>query len=80
MSFLTQKATSLRIYVQTGFAKAIDILLCTLFCYSEVFEYRLSLLLLIIIIKIFQEDNIFGTDVSLTYCPPITDVDMLLQK
>ena len=33
-----------------------------------------------IIITLFQEDNIFGTDASLIYGPPLTDVDMLLKK
>ena len=34
--------------------------------------------MIIIIIILFQEDNIFDTD--LTYGPPLTDVDMLLKK
>ena len=33
---------------------------------------------IIIIITLFQEDNIFGTGASLS--PPLTDVDMLLKK
>ena len=33
-------------------------------------------IIIIIIITLFQEDNIFGTDTSLTYGPPLTDVDM----
>ena len=32
----------------------------------------------ILIITLFQEDNIFGTGASLS--PPLTDVDMLLKK
>ena len=38
------------------------------------------MLLIIIIITLFQEDNIFGTDASLKCGPPLTDVDMLLTK
>ena len=34
--------------------------------------------LIIIIITLFQEDNIFGTDACLTYGPPLTDIAMLL--
>ena len=35
---------------------------------------------IIIIITLIQEDNIFGTDASLTYGPPLTDIDMLLKQ
>ena len=35
---------------------------------------------MIILITLLQEDNIFGTDASLTYGPPLTDVDMLFKK
>ena len=35
---------------------------------------------MIIIITLFLEDNIFGTDISLTYGPQLTNVDMLLKK
>ena len=35
---------------------------------------------MMIITTSFQEENIFGTDASLTYGPPLTDVDMLLKK
>ena len=38
------------------------------------------IIIIIIIITLFQEDNIFGTDVSLTYGPQLTNVDMLLKK
>ena len=38
------------------------------------------IIMIIIIITLFQEENIFGTDASLTYGPPLTDVDMLLKK
>ena len=34
----------------------------------------------LIIITLFQEDNIFGTDASLTYGPQLTNVDMLLKN
>ena len=34
----------------------------------------------VIIITIFQEDNIFGTDARLTFGPQLTNVDMLLKK
>ena len=37
-------------------------------------------IIIIIIITLFREDNIFGTDVSLIYGPQITNVDMLLKK
>ena len=33
-----------------------------------------------IIITLFQEYNVFGTDASLTYGPELTNVDMLLKK
>ena len=32
-----------------------------------------------LIITLFQEDNIFGTDARLTYGPQLTNVDMLLK-
>ena len=37
------------------------------------------IIIIIIIITLFQEDNIFDTDASLTYCPQLTNVDMLLK-
>ena len=38
------------------------------------------IMIMIIIITLFQEDNIFDTDASLTYGPPLTNVDMLLKN
>ena len=38
------------------------------------------IIIIIIITILFQEDNIFGTDASLTYGPQLTNVDMLLKK
>ena len=51
---------------------------------EEVFPKSLLLCLfnnnlIIMIITLFQEDNIFDTDASLTHGPPLTDVDMLLK-
>ena len=40
----------------------------------------LLLLLVIIITTLFQEENIFCTDASLTYGPQFTNVEMLLKK
>ena len=35
------------------------------------------MIMILIIIILFQEDNIFGTDASLTYGPLLTNIDML---
>ena len=40
----------------------------------------IMIIMIMIKITLFQADNIFGTDASITYGPPLTDVDMLLKK
>ena len=39
-----------------------------------------KIILILIIMILLQEDNIFGTDASLTYGPQFTNIDMLSQK
>ena len=38
----------------------------------------MEIIIIIIIITLFQEDNIFGRVASLTYGPQLTNVDMIL--
>ena len=49
-------------------------------CFLNMFFVALSLeiIIIIIIITLFQEDNIFGRVASLTYGPQLTNVDIIL--